>query len=45
MNWAYDELKEKRQEWDLLFQLCIKYKQWGLLEEYWEKIEGKGEEE
>jgi hypothetical protein len=40
MNWAIDELRMKRQEWEMLFQLCIKYKQWDLLEEYWTKTEG-----
>lgn len=39
MNWAIDELRIKRQEWETLFQLCIKYKQWDLLEEYWAKTE------
>tara|TARA_R100001086_G_scaffold33881_1_gene15362 strand:+ start:242 stop:373 length:132 start_codon:yes stop_codon:yes gene_type:complete len=36
-NW-YEELKEKREEWNILFNLCIKYKQWDLLDEYWKKV-------
>ena len=39
MNWAIDELHIKRREWQTLFNLCLKYKQWNLLDEYWKKLE------
>ncbi len=38
MNWVYEELNAKRKEWQILFDLCIKYKQWELLDEYWEEL-------
>ena len=38
MTWIYEELKAKRREWQLLFELCIKYKQWELLDEYWKEL-------
>ena len=31
--------KEKEIGWDILFDLCLKYKQWQLLEEYWPLID------
>ena len=36
-HWAYEELKIKRKEWQLLFELCLEHKQWELLEKYWEQ--------
>jgi len=39
MNWCYDELIIKRKEWQLLFDLCIEYKQWELLDKYWKDLE------
>ena len=45
MNWAISELRFKRKEWQMLFELCMKYKQWDLLDEYWEMTEGMEEEE
>jgi len=44
MEWMLDELKTKRKEWDLLFQLCLKHKQFELLAEYWEAYEKLVEE-
>ena len=38
MTWVYEELKAKRNEWQLLFDLCIEYKQWELIDEYWEQL-------
>ena len=34
-----EELVQARNEWEILFKLCLKYKQWSLLEEYWKKVE------
>tara|TARA_Y100001951_G_scaffold42067_1_gene33298 strand:+ start:1982 stop:2116 length:135 start_codon:yes stop_codon:yes gene_type:complete len=41
INW-YEEYREMRENWNVLFNLCMKYKQWKLLDEYWIKV---GEEE
>lgn len=41
MNWALEELYTKREEWRILFNLCLKYKQWELLDEYWKIIDEK----
>tara|TARA_Y100001973_G_C5198998_1_gene336292 strand:+ start:195 stop:329 length:135 start_codon:yes stop_codon:yes gene_type:complete len=35
----YQCYAEKREEWNILFNLCLKYKQWKLLDEYWKKVE------
>ena len=45
MTWIYEELKAKRNEWQLLFDLCIKHKQWELLDEYWKELWIMEEEE
>ena len=42
-NIWYQNYAEKREEWNILFNLCLKYKQWDLLEEYWKKIEEEKE--
>jgi hypothetical protein len=43
MNWAIEELHMKRKEWKILFNLCLKYKQWELLDEYWRITEEEEE--
>ncbi len=45
MNWVYEELKKKIKELQLLFDLCHKYNQWELLEEYCKELWIMEEEE
>ena len=38
-RWLIDEVIITKKEWNLLFELCLKHKQWALLDEYWKQAE------
>ena len=38
MTWVYELLRKKINEWNLLHDLCMKYNQWALLDEYWKEL-------